>query len=435
MRKPRAFAAIPLLRAGGLGVLLLHAGCARDPGANDGNSPVGPALAGAPSGAHSQSALAVVGQWCTWLNAGVDPNDLAVEYGLQVTKVFPDADMAVLVGTVDRAVLAADPRVKLLQANELTFLSQPVDLTMGFNQGDLDEATTATQPALASLDLSTTHRWVTGRGVRVAVLDTGVDPTHPHLASRVEMPPAGSPLCGLETANGVDDDLDGRVDEAYGHGTHVAGIIATVAPNATILPIKVLNDDGVGDVFDLAEGLYLAYERGANVVNLSLVLTGESVGIEYAIRLLKYWGIVVVGAAGNVPGAPFFPASDPDVMSVAATGPGDVLAPFSASGAVRVAAPGVAVESSFPGNRKAVGTGTSMACAVVSGCVALLAEHANVDGQPRPVAGAVLLRRFAVPMLPLGTVDDGRVAPLQALGFMGWPLPRGGIAVPTGDGG
>jgi subtilisin family serine protease len=103
------------------------------------------------------------------------------------------------------------------------------------------------------------------------------------------------------------------------------------------------------------------------------------------------------------------------VVSVAATESGDVVAPFSASHGVRLAAPGVDIESSFPGERTARATGTSMACAVASGCMALLAEHTSVAADPRPLKALNLLRQFAVSVVPEGEINDGRVAPSRAL--------------------
>ena len=246
-----------------------------------------------------------------------------------------------------------------------------------------------------------------GEGVRVAVLDTGVDPTHPLLSGRVQVIGEGEwGLGSLERELGIDSDGDSLVDEAFGHGTHVAGIVATVAPAAEILVIRVLDSDGVGSAFDLARGLYRALEWGAQVINLSLVLSGESEVIDEVLHDLRQRKVIVVGAAGNRPGQPYYPASESDVLSIAAVDQQLALATYSATDGVRVAAPGVQVLSAFPGERWAAASGTSMASASASGAMAILTA---MQGSAEEAEN--LLRDSAIELAP---VNDGVIDLLTA---------------------
>ena len=226
------------------------------------------------------------------------------------------------------------------------------------------------QSALTFVHARTAHRMATGDGVVVAVLDTGIDRSHSMFAARVadgldlvdgdDDPSEGIP-------DGIDQDGDGRADDGFGHGTTVAGLVLAAAPNATILPVRVLDVEGRGTAGRVAAGIRYATDHGAQVINLSLGADGYSPAIHDAIARARDWGLVVVAAAGNVRGAPApqFPASEWGV--IAATGnlgvPGDVWAPAS-----NVAGP-------YPGELWFRGTGTSFAAALVSGGVALAEQR------------------------------------------------------------
>ncbi|MDW8215606.1 MAG: S8 family serine peptidase [Roseiflexaceae bacterium] len=210
--------------------------------------------------------------------------------------------------------------------------------------------------------------------VIVAVVDSGVDPTHPDLAARLR----------TDGYDFVDDDDDPR--DENGHGTHVAGIIAAIldnnegiaglAPNVTILPVRVMNARGKGSDRAIARGIRFAADRGAKVINLSLGATltlsadEPSALVNEAIVYAQQQGALVVVAAGNdaVPLPNAIAIDNPDVLVVAATDQRDRKAPFSNSGPwVAVSAPGVDILSAMPTYEV---FRQAMACRAMSGSAA-----------------------------------------------------------------
>ncbi len=218
----------------------------------------------------------------------------------------------------------------------------------------------------------------TGAGMVVAVIDTGIDATHPDLEGRV-LPGGFNALDNsgntADVGNGLDDDADGEVDEMVGHGTHVAGIIAQVAPEADLLPITALDSDGVGDAFLLAESIFYAVDAGANVINLSLGSTRAQRIVADAVEEANTVGVVVAAAVGNLDrDEPVeYPAADPNAIGIAATDEDDAKSAFSNFGeVVDLAAPGTDITSAYPGDGYASWSGTSMATPFVAATAALL---------------------------------------------------------------
>ncbi len=238
----------------------------------------------------------------------------------------------------------------------------------------------------------------------VAVIDTGVDASHPAIASNVvdfgwdfleDQPGA------LDMANGLDDDGDGWADEAFGHGTHLSSIVVLVNPDARILPLRVLDADGNGDSFDVADAIYYAVDHGAQVINLSLSMKKTSVAVAVALEYANFAGVSVFASAGNTgkkkiyfPGnydprtidfdLPFAPVgwspSIDAVTTVAATANCDVKADFSSYGLpVDLVAPGVNIYGAMPGGGYAWWSGTSMSNAVASGAASLLLSVAGPE--------------------------------------------------------
>ncbi|WP_406455469.1 type VII secretion-associated serine protease mycosin [Streptomyces sp. NBC_00876] len=220
-----------------------------------------------------------------------------------------------------------------------------------------------------------------GKGVRVAVIDTGVDDTNPQLASAVDA------SAGADYIGGAGS--DGTVDEV-GHGTKVAGIIAArpldgtgfvgLAPEATIVPIRQNDERNSGTDATMAAAIDHAIAEGVRVINISQdtarPLTGES-ALGRAVARAIGEDIVVVASAGNdgLDGRPkpTYPAAFDGVLAVAASDRNNERAPFSQTGHfVGVAAPGVDIVSTVPGNGQCTDSGTSFAAPYVTGVAALL---------------------------------------------------------------
>jgi subtilisin family serine protease len=291
-----------------------------------------------------------------------------------------------------------------------------------------DAGSNATQWAAQALRLPLAHALSTGAGVTVAVLDTGVDASHPALAGRL--------LPGFDF---VDFDADpsevGRDgDPGYGHGTHVASLVALVAPHARILPLRVLDRHGAGNVWVLAEALMHAVDPdgdpqtddGARVINMSLGTPrrtelledlvdgvscdpqeepGEDADDEDDVqRCAAVGGVLVISAAGNTGRrSRIYPAAEeePGALALSASRADGRLAGYSTRGPwVGAAAPGDVIQGAVPGARWAVWSGSSMAAALASGAAALLRSaypawtpeevKARLVADGRPMCGSTL---------------------------------------------
>jgi thermitase len=263
-------------------------------------------------------------------------------------------------------------------------------LLYAWEWGGSDSAHYFNQPAVQAIRLSQGQAYSSGAGVIVAILDTGVDLYHPVLLPHLS--PArydfvDDDAVPADNPNGLDDDADGFVDEIAGHGTHVAGLIHLVAPQAQIMPLRVLDSDGQGNNFIVAEAMLYAAQNGADVINLSLGTSYQSAFLLDVVRQVSAAGVVVVAAAGNMNLAtPQYPAGSPCALAVTALDNGRLKADYANFGNwVDVAAPGEHIYSTFPSNGFAWWSGTSMSTPLVAGQAALI-RSANPNLSPAVVA-------------------------------------------------
>lgn len=285
--------------------------------------------------------------------------------------------------------------VPAAQAAELT---SRVEAVAGVVSAEVDQRVTLTADPMSYLQYGPVRMATAaapasadGRGTTVAVIDTGVMGTHrdltPALADgRARVLPGTSFLAG-QPENGTPGNVDPN-----GHGTHVAGIIsaakdnglggAGVAPQAQILPVRVLNAAGSGWGSDIAAAIRWAHDQGADVINMSLGAPGTTPGdisaaINYATTDARNGRgpTVVVAAAGNngTQYSSMWPAEHPRVVAVAATDSADNVTSFSSRGAyVDVAAPGLDILSTCKSGNFCNMSGTSMASPMVAAAAAAL---------------------------------------------------------------
>jgi subtilisin family serine protease len=227
----------------------------------------------------------------------------------------------------------------------------------------------------------------TGAGTTIAVVDTGVDADHETLAENI--------VDGYAAEQCSDTDCDTDWDDDQGHGTHVAGTAAAalngvgvygVAPDADLLAVKVLGPSG-GSFASVAEGIEWSVNNGADVINLSLG-GPESQAVSDAVQYAADNDVIVISAAGNAgpcSDCVNAPANNPNAVAVSATDSSDNLASFSSTGSeVEIAAPGAAVNSSYPDDQYQELSGTSMASPHVAGAAAAVLSTGTAPGDVVP---------------------------------------------------
>lgn len=255
---------------------------------------------------------------------------------------------------------------------------------------------------------------ILGQGITVAIVDGMVDVDHAQLRPNILMNSAEIP------GNRIDDDANGVVDDYLGaqfnkqindplentHGSHVAGIIAAdstqgpiqgVAPRVKILPAQFIDNDGAGNIGDAINAMNYAVKRGAKILNLSWGGAPCMQNLALALEALSAQGVLIITAAGNdginVDERPNYPSAFNllNQINVAASTVDNFLIYFSNFGfrKVQVVAPGVDIQSTIPGNRIQMMSGTSMAAPLTAGAAALL-WSAHPDATTQQIKTALL---------------------------------------------
>jgi Subtilase family len=307
-------------------------------------------------------------------------------------------------------------------------------------------STYVSQPASTLINLSAVRSTYTGAGI-VAVIDTGVDATHPLLATSVmpgydflrEQAGAATDLLDLEqsTAAILEQSTAAILEQknvvvvnqstaaileqstaaileglpplpvAFGHGTMVAGLVHLTAPAATILPLKAFKADGTSTVANVVRAIYYAVDSGARVINMSFSVAESSPELMKAINYASSHRVTCVAASGNLGIETIvYPAAYRNVIAVASTGNTDVRSVFSNFGDadVTLAAPGESVTTTFPGGHYAAASGTSFSAAFVSGAVSLMLQE-TPSLSPRDALDNLTHGARTTPRLGYGRLD------------------------------
>ena len=275
---------------------------------------------------------------------------------------------------------------------------------------------------------------ISGKGI-IAVIDTGVDPTHPALR-RVLLPgydftrnrTGGSELSDLSQPGDIDQNASPyQVNQstmavvngygagvlgqpqyaAFGHGTMVSGIVHLAAPTAALLPLKAFRSDGTANLSDILRAMYYGLQNGANVFNMSFDISTYSHELDRANQYAAQQGAVSVASVGNDgQDVMVYPAGLRNVMGIASTANNDTRSSFSNYGhpPVWVASPGEGIVSTYPFGTYAAGWGTSFSAPFVSGTVALL-RNINATLNQNSAAQAISDAKYIDWELGYGRLD------------------------------
>ena len=346
-----------------------------------------------------------------------------------------------------RAQLESDADV--LNASLNRIVTSPFSVMSGsimsFPDGEakLENGNTGYQRQIQTFEnhfkLSETHLRSRGQGVVVAIIDTGLDWSHPIIASHIWQDARDN---GDVPGNGIDDDHDGLIDDVRGwdlvnndpdprelpgdpattvagHGTFIAGLINMLAPDTLLMPLRAFSELGESDEFTVAEAIKYATDHGASVINMSFGSYDDSKMLRDAISYARQQNVVLIAAMGNegTNEHPQYPARlNDDVMGIAAIDLQSLKTYFSNYGTYASAsAPGFQLVSLYPGNAYAVWSGTSFSAPLATAEAALIAAATR---DTRPVAGILEATTVNIDSLNpdyAGELGSGRISPLNAL--------------------
>lgn len=338
----------------------------------------------------------------------------SIEGATVVDTHAPGALLAVELGTFESKASEAEALAKLMGRDDVEYVVENFKLNM---LGLPNDPKLSEQWAISKVNAGASWDYGVGsRAVKIAVIDTGVDASHPDLAANIWTNPA-------ETANGRDDDGNGLVDDLHGwdyldndkdpnditsdqnpgHGTHCAGILGAVGNNSagitgmsqqvSIIPLRFIGPTGQGDLMAAIKAIDYAIAVRADVISASWgakVSASQAQPLIEAVGRADAAGLVFVAAAAN-DGAnndvtSMYPANSdfPNVISVAASDNQDAKPQWSNFGkaTVDLASPGLTIMSTLPANTFGNLSGTSMATPLVAGMVGLLKSQARALGRP-----------------------------------------------------
>ena len=289
------------------------------------------------------------------------------------------------------------------------------------------------QPGMMRIRAGEAQSYSTGAGIVVADLNSSVDVSHPaligHMTGGYDFVAGRSGYAGTlnqsssgfldQSSSGfLDQSSSGFLDQsssgfldnsgaslitdaaatmldggnpAYSHGTLCAGVIAAVAPNAAIMPLRVFDDNGSTDVFSIVKAIHYARQHGVQVINMSFGLDANYKVVQSAINAAQNANVTIVASAGNAnTSVAQYPAAYSGVISVAATDNADHKASFSNYGSsVAVVAPGVNVISAFPGGYYGLASGTSFSAPMVAAEAALI-RSLSVTGTRNKIVSSTI---------------------------------------------
>lgn len=293
---------------------------------------------------------------------------ILLDYGIKIKKHLPLANACLcLLDEISAGFksLAADDNIEFIEDDYLARIQVLASTTE-----TLKIASQNIPWGVRKIEAPDVWKRCQGEGIKVGIIDTGIDLTHPDLKGNIK-----------ETYSVVDGI---SADDDNGHGTHVAGIIAAldndigvvgVAPKAEIYSVKAFDKMGRGSVSDIIDALNWCVEHRVHVINMSFGIGTNSRALKRAIGAAHRHKIIMVAAAGNsgARDSVIYPAKYPEVIAVAASDSKDQAADFSSRGPeVNIIAPGVDVSSTYINEEYKNLSGTSMACPHVVGACALL---------------------------------------------------------------
>ena len=304
---------------------------------------------------------------------GVKVKDLTLIDGKAV--ILPEDSQAALVQQA--GVLRVEDDV------EVFALENPANNFRSFRRSAFIQPAQVLPWGIDRIDAEKVWATSTADTIKVAIIDTGIDKDHADLIANLR---GGVNFVSKSPVKPADPN---KWDDDNGHGTHVAGIVATVdneigvigtAPEAYLWAVKVLDSNGSGYVSDVIDGINWAITNHMQVTNMSLGTTANILSFQEAIQRANAAGITQVAAAGNSGGAVNYPAAYPEVIAVSATDIADNIPYWSSRGSeVDLSAPGVSIFSTYKGGKYKTLSGTSMAAPHVAGAAALVIDKKTCD--------------------------------------------------------